>query len=251
MTLSAQIRYWHFQLLQFIRIRAFKALARNFVINQPERNGELWLVEKLYRERANSARFTVIDVGGNRGLWGRAVASVGADVQVHSCEPVPEFFAQLEAEKHERQSIHNVALGRVAGNQTIFVTGNDAGGSAARQRPGKNNYDIKIETITGDALVHKAGIDRVDFIKVDVDGREYDVLEGFSDTITGHRPVIQFEFGDFSYYCNHPFHQFWELAERHRYAVYRLHQSRLHLIKRYRPYHELAINFNYVLAPRD
>lgn len=252
MTPREALRYALFQCFQFIRIRAFKATARHFVENDLTKNGERWLVNqvfKTHRDRSGDT-FHVMDVGGNRGHWARSVVGLDPNLCVHSFEPVPKFFEELKANKVPGQDLHHVALSDKQGNETIYVTGFDAGGAAARQRPGKENYEINVPKMTGDAFLADHSDWVPHFIKIDVDGREIAVLNGLRKTIASHQPAIQFEFGDFSYYCDAPFHRFWTFAEELGYELYRLHPGKLQHIRKYRAYHELPINLNYVMLPK-
>ncbi len=54
-----------------------------------------------------------------------------------------------------------------------------------------------VPTITIDEFVKKEGINRLDFIKIDTDGHEYDVLMGAQKTIAKFKPQIIFELGQY------------------------------------------------------
>ena len=47
--------------------------------------------------------------------------------------------------------------------------------------------------MTGDDFVKEFNIDKVDIIKIDVDGFDFEVLQGFKEVIINHNPYIQFE----------------------------------------------------------
>ncbi len=54
-----------------------------------------------------------------------------------------------------------------------------------------------VSTITIDEFVNDKGLDRLDFIKIDTDGHEFDVLMGARKTIVRFKPQIIFELGQY------------------------------------------------------
>jgi hypothetical protein len=50
-----------------------------------------------------------------------------------------------------------------------------------------------IEIAQGDAFLNDSGIGKVDFIKIDVEGFERDVIEGLRETISTSRPTVTLE----------------------------------------------------------
>ena len=50
-----------------------------------------------------------------------------------------------------------------------------------------------VEVVTVDAAVERAGVDRVDFVKIDVEGHESAVLRGCAQTLRDHHPSVQVE----------------------------------------------------------
>lgn len=55
-------------------------------------------------------------------------------------------------------------------------------------------HTVTCPTITIDALAQQAGLDRLDFLKIDTDGHELDILKGARETLQRWRPVVVFEF---------------------------------------------------------
>jgi FkbM family methyltransferase len=69
-----------------------------------------------------------------------------------------------------------------------------------------------VGAITLNDFCKKANLTRLDFIKIDTDGHEYEVLKGATEAIAKYRPQIIFEIGryvmtekgiDFSFYSNY------------------------------------------------
>lgn len=57
-----------------------------------------------------------------------------------------------------------------------------------------NHKTVKVSATTIDKYVIDKGINRLDFIKIDVEGSEYKVLCGGKNTIQGLKPIILYEF---------------------------------------------------------
>jgi hypothetical protein len=65
----------------------------------------------------------------------------------------------------------------------------------SRQDPGQKE---DIDFLTLDDYIKMNNIDKVDFIKLDVDGYEYKVIRGGVDTIRKFRPVMIIELGKYT-----------------------------------------------------
>lgn len=55
-------------------------------------------------------------------------------------------------------------------------------------------HTVTCPTVTIDGLARQAGLDRLDFLKIDTDGHELDILKGATETLQRWRPVVVFEF---------------------------------------------------------
>jgi FkbM family methyltransferase len=147
--------------------------------------------------------FTVLDVGANMGAYTfRFAKSAGPKGKVIAFEPMSWAFAKL-TRNLELNDFSNVTLERLAlsdrskGNQEIHAVCswpiNDIGDS---KRPaglrGKMMKDV-VDVATLDDYVARKGIERIDLIKLDVDGHELRVLLGASETLKAHSPIILME----------------------------------------------------------
>lgn len=131
----------------------------------------------------------VIDAGACFGDTALAfAATVGPNGHVHSFEPMPRQIEILRSNIDRNRelapniSIHPYALSRVSDENLAFV---DTGASARQSRTG----NVKIPTKRLDDLIG-CGIDRVDFIKMDIEGGELAAIEGAADTIRRFRPRL-------------------------------------------------------------
>ena len=130
-----------------------------------------------------------IDAGANIGYFSLYVAmSPGFSGHVHAFEPVERTFGYLGdriAGFHLESFItrHNVALSDVIGQAFIAYHFSDHGSNRISEAGGDGET---IKTTTLDSF----HLDRVDFIKFDVEGHERFALSGARQTIARHKPFI-------------------------------------------------------------
>lgn len=121
-----------------------------------------------------------VDVGGHIGLWSFNLAP--AFQQVHAFEPV-KLMAECFERNVEAQNVtlHKVALGATHGMVSMHTTEHSTGDSRV-------NGDGDIPMFPLDSFLLPGG--PVDFIKIDCEGYEENVLRGAEATIARDRPVI-------------------------------------------------------------
>jgi len=137
---------------------------------------------------------TVVDVGANIGCHTLPFAhAVGPSGRVIAVEPQFMLFAMLcgslAMNGLQQARAHWCAMGADAGVVIVppvdyTAQGNFGGLELSDQRKGES-----VPRVTLDALA----LDRLDFLKVDVEGMELDVLQGGAQTISRLRPVIAVE----------------------------------------------------------
>lgn len=122
-----------------------------------------------------------IDVGANVGLWARDLCSRFQTVTAF--EPIEDFRECLQKNvPADNIRIESCALGmRTGTTEMIRVAGN-----AGHTHVDKNSVvgSIPIRTLDSYAF------EQVDYIKIDCEGYEYEVLEGAKETIMRCRPRI-------------------------------------------------------------
>lgn len=149
----------------------------------------------LPRER----RRTLLDVGANIGTHSLAFAREFAEVHAFEPNPVlwPNFERHLTLNGLANVRLHKVGLGDKDETLPFYLTEYDnlgLGTAAADQV-----YDVPlrqagtIRVVNGDAYLAASGVGTIDFVKIDVQGLEIQVLRGLSATLAEHRPYVWLE----------------------------------------------------------
>ncbi len=139
-----------------------------------------------------------LDVGG---CWGETALwlahEVGPAGRVHTFEPSPKNL-ELLADNLERNvelvpriSVHASPLAAEAGRE-IWVDDAIAAGATTHADPEAAGGRSVLPAVTDaiDALVARGVVDRVDFVKVDVEGAELEVLRGAAHTLRTQQPRL-------------------------------------------------------------
>jgi len=138
----------------------------------------------------------VFDVGANIGKYALHCGRlVGKNGKVYAFEPSDRPFELLSKSIKENNldgvvfPINN-AVSSNNGKSKLYYSNEEPITSLIYKL--SNNF-VTIDTITLDSFVHDHIIPRVDWIKIDVEGAEYDVLLGASQILKNHNPKLIFE----------------------------------------------------------
>lgn len=138
----------------------------------------------------------VLDLGSYSGLTSIAFSkAVGPAGRVIALEPDPanHAAARTNIEMHRRLNrIDNIVLMQAAASDTkgcLDLSSEGAMGSAASSVVGSYRGRItRVESLTLANVVDRCGLDRVDFIKMDIEGSEEAVLRGGAEVFRRFRP---------------------------------------------------------------
>jgi FkbM family methyltransferase len=145
--------------------------------------------------------WTVIDAGANFGWYSIHFAQlVGQNGNVFSFEPVPETYEELNLniKLNSCQNIKtfDLALGSEDGTISFGVSNFDGGGSGASSRFLKYSKRIQTTMRKLDDIIKEQKINKVDFIKADIEGGELSMLKGAEKLLEHFRPKILIEIVD-------------------------------------------------------
>lgn len=137
-----------------------------------------------------------VDVGANIGdhtLFSSYVAPLG---KVIAFEPIPAVFNQIHEtvtlnknKKHAIIELHNVACGKEKNTLILSIPKDNVGGSSLL-RKGSDQLNVPVER--ADVFLQKEN--KIDLIKIDTEGFEYDVLLGLEETLKKHSPSLIIEY---------------------------------------------------------
>jgi len=131
----------------------------------------------------------VIDIGAYVGMYSiKASEFVGEKGLVIAVEPFPENILYL---KRNTKSLFNikvveVALSNYIGMGKLYTSPSTAAHSMTYTR---NNF-VKVRVTTLDELVKRLGHPRVDYIKMDAEGSDMNVLKGATGILSKYHPVL-------------------------------------------------------------
>lgn len=153
-------------------------------------------VTAVFRERVRPGMH-VLDIGANIGYFTMLSASlVGPTGSVTAIEPNPESAKLLEASRRansfENVSVLQVAAGRELGLLVLHGNYSNAMTSAVPDNASAVINATTVPCFKVDDLIPREG--KIDFVKIDVEGAEYNALLGASELLRRCHPTIVSEF---------------------------------------------------------
>ena len=139
----------------------------------------------------------IIDIGAHIGLFSVIASQVtGGKGKVYAFEPAPTTYTLLQKtlsinNSHPVIERYQKAVGREPGKITFFISDGEAdnSNSLVNYKDDRQLHGIDVEVTSVDAFVKEKNISRLNFIKIDVEGAEYDTLCGAAETLKNLRPV--------------------------------------------------------------
>lgn len=135
----------------------------------------------------------MLDVGANIGNHALYLGDLFD--QLHCFEPNPKVAARLEENIRlnglRHVHVHRVGLGS---SEAMIPFCNDENLALGKFLHGDEAGADLLPVTTGDKWVSETGLERVDYVKIDVEGFEDEVLVGMRDTICRYQPLISFEY---------------------------------------------------------
>jgi FkbM family methyltransferase len=230
-------------------------LARRYLVHygnqnyDPRSNGEA----RVLRAMGGLGAWRLFDVGAHTGEWTALALSCVPGAEVHAFEVVPDLAARSAERFADLQAvtINAVGLGdRTADVEVRFFPGTPAL-SSLHDLPHEAPSEIRVgRTIAGDVYCEAHAIDRIDLLKIDVEGHELSVLRGFDRLLSaGVVRAVQFEYGWASIYTKSLLNDLYGYFAERGYVVGKIFPRTV----RFRPYGVLDEDFlgpNY-LAVRE
>jgi FkbM family methyltransferase len=163
---------------------------------------EIWAYRKYdyFGYRVNRGDI-VVDIGGNIGAFATYAAAVCRASRVLVFEPFPENFSMLTRNVGENKlqtvTCVNEAVGGARGRMRFLVHATNAGMHHLVTR-GESGTVIEVQCCTLADVFERFGLDVIDYLKMDCEGAEYDILNASAAPLLKRVRRISME------YHNHP-----------------------------------------------
>lgn len=229
-----------------------------------ETSGEVWLLSNVVSKACKDIPSPVVfDVGANIGDYSQLVKRCMPLARVYAFEPAKATYDQLIANLGDighsgSNDVKPFNIGFSDSEKTVelfsyAIEGQESSllASIDQRLP---TQVVAVETSTSETITVKTldgfcaseGIDRIDFLKLDVEGHELSVLRGAQGMLTkGAISMIQFEFGPANIYSRTYFFDFWSLLSE-AYDIFRLVPAGIHRIGYYGEQQEIFLTTNYL-----
>lgn len=203
-------------------------------------------------------RGVVFDVGANKGEWSKLALDALPDAQVHAFEIVPSTYEILYDcfRGTPNITVNNLGLADITGIIDVYFSEIANELSSCVEGFVESYHGIiprreKVPVTTGDEYCEKQGIETIGMLKIDVEGYEKNVLQGFQSMLNGGRiQVIQFEYGYANVATRFLLKDFYELFEASSMLVGKVYPEGVE----FRPYsywHEDFLGPNYLAVHKS
>ena len=193
-----------------------------FALVNGEIENEIFYVDKLLTNKR-----VFIDIGANEGTHSYFFSK--RFELVHSFEPIKEITENLKQFRRNKIIIHNVGLSNEVDTVLLYtpiLEGKEIYGLSSI----KDNF--KGPSIKREIEIKKLddfNFKNVDLIKIDVEGNEYEVIQGGIKTITKHKPKLIVEIEQ--RHCERNINEIFDLIINIGYRGYFLQKNRIYDIK--------------------
>lgn len=221
-------------------------------------SGELNVL-KYVNEKFNAEKSLIIfDVGGNAGNYSKALSDFfNKKATIHSFEPSKKTYEMFLETTKDIQNIvpNNCGLSDTENYQLLYTNSDGSGLASIYQRNLEHfgismdkSEEIKLSTI--DTYCKVNNIDRIHFLKLDIEGHELKALNGAKQMISSKKiDVIQFEFGGCNIDSRTYFQDFFYLLKDN-YRIYRILKDGLFEMPTYKETYEIFITINYLAVKK-
>jgi FkbM family methyltransferase len=137
----------------------------------------------------------VLDLGANRGQFARAITeTIGCTC--HAVEASPYLARDLT--DTDRIAVHHYAVASHDGEATFSIHASDDSSSLCTLPPADLVEQVRVPSITLETFVARCGIQRIDLIKMDIEGAEISVLDSTPDDFLASVGQLSVELHDFN-----------------------------------------------------
>ena len=220
-----------------------------------EQSGERFIFETL--KKKYKAPYCIFDVGANRGQYLKLINQylLRDETSIHCFEPHTKSFDYLKSiNRNPNVKINNTALSDEVGEKNLYFNENETAlASLTKRRLDHFNINLdqseKVKVDTIDNYSVQNNIDRLHLLKIDVEGHEFDVLNGAVTMFENNKiDIVTFEFGGTGIDTKIFLQDFYYFFKNYNKIIYRITPSGyLYKIEKYNEMHEQFRTTNFLV----
>ncbi len=214
--------------------------------HDPYSNGESTILKKI-----NSIKpTTIFDGGANVGGYSLLTNKFCPNSKIYAFEPVASTFNLLKKNIEPNKNIFPINSGLFNENKKRKIKIYNSHTHSSLYEIKGIDYSVQktelIELITGDLFMENNSINKIDLLKLDVEGAELDALKGFEKSFSQNKiRIIQFEYGYINITSKNLLIDYYEFFKKYNYIVGKIYPKNVEF-REYHFKHEDFIGPNYI-----
>ena len=218
----------------------FRTSGELYIHRYIKRKFQCELLDGYQDNPAMKVKRLIFDVGANKGLYTKELSKHFPEAEIYSFEPSKDTYRFMKENTRNSLNVHSYNLGFSSEKaERNLYSDTEGSGLASIYHRELSYYNITmnccelVELTTIDDFCKENDIERIDFLKTDMEEHELAVLQGARLMLgLGNINFIQFEFGGTCIDSRVFFRDYWSILHD-KYKIYRVLKNGLAEIKRY------------------
>lgn len=223
-------------------------------------SGENFVIDSVLKKYfRNTNKVIFFDIGANIGDYSKKLRQEFSDAKIYAFEPNFHTFEELSTNLHSLDIMsYSLGLSSKEIKQKIYTYSNDIKSQHAsiyssvisELHKASQVLEIEFSSTTIDNFCEENHIQKVDFMKIDTEGHELEILHGGQRMISEKRiKIIQFEFNEMNIISRVFLKDFYELLKS--YNIYRLNSNNLLPLFEYNSNNEIFKFQNFLAVHKE
>lgn len=169
---------------QFVLKTMQKLIGTDIYITQPFGLNSLIDIKNHF---SNFEMKLIFDIGANIGQSENEYFKLFPNAKIHCFEPIPATFSKLKSNvRSPKTECHNLALGAIEEKVEIMLSSAEntsTANSIVNNKFGNDGVKVQLDCSTLDLFLTRNKIEAVDYVKIDTEGYDLNVLKGAKDSL--------------------------------------------------------------------